>query len=61
LAPHRPVDAKERPESLAQAPLQTHHKQPSCLPGSSQSPRPGLVGRALEPEMERGYLGRVDT
>ena len=28
------------------APLQAHHRQPSCLPGRAQPPRPGLHGRA---------------
>ena len=54
------TDVGEWAQGPAEAPLQAHHRQPSRLSDRSQPARAGLLGRAPEPEVERGYLVRVD-
>jgi transposase InsO family protein len=40
--------------------VQAHHRQPSCLSDCAQPARAGLLSHTPEPEVERGYLVRVD-
>ena len=54
------ADARERAQSPAAAPLQAHHRQPACLPGRAQPPRPGLLGRAPRREVGRRHQLRLD-